>query len=185
MPPMKDCRYDLDEVHELNALFLAFLQARIRTGGDGLGLPRSAARLLETAPPELVEALASFPAALFRLELESARPPGVLDPAAAIAEPALLALQLGILQAARHLTKHRVYAARLYLRISGPALVQLARLTLAELTHLASTPGLVSCAYHECDWLWQGLLSETRPEARRELLLLGLQPQIGTAQAQA
>lgn len=176
MPRSNQTHHDLDEIHELNGLFLDFLRARAQAGRDCLGLRHEAIGLLKTAPPDLIEAITRFPAALFRLDLESARPRRVLDPAAAMADPALLAVQLGILQAARRLSRDRAYAARLYLRLSEPELERLAALTLGELGALASLPRVVSCAYAECDWLWSGLLSETRPEARRDLLLLGLQP---------
>ena len=93
MPRPNDTETDLEEVHQLNGLFLDFLRSRVRTGGDCLGLPVNAARLLGKVPPEHLEAIVAFPTALFRLDLDVLETPRVLDPAADLEDPAKFALQ--------------------------------------------------------------------------------------------
>jgi hypothetical protein len=47
---------------------------------------------------------------------------------------------------------------------------------LADLQQLARVPQLVLCAFAGRDWLWNELLTDARPEARRQLALIALQP---------
>ncbi len=178
MPRPNDTETDLEEVHQLNGLFLDFLRSRVRTGGDCLGLPVNAARLLGKVPPEHLDAIVAFPTALFRLDLDVLETPRVLDPAADLEDPAKFALQHGILHSARSLCRHRPYAARLFLGLGDKEIRRLRRMPLNELRELAALPGILRCAHCESVRLWEGLLSETRPESRRVLFLLGLQPKL-------
>jgi hypothetical protein len=49
---------------------------------------------------------------------------------------------------------------------------------LTLLQQLASAPGVLQCAFRERHWFWRGLLTATRPEVRRQLTLMALQPGI-------
>ena len=53
---------------------------------------------------------------------------------------------------------------------------RLASALLPDLQRLACTPGVLNCAFRERHWFWQGLFTATRPELRRQLTLMALQP---------
>ena len=69
-----------------------------------------------------------------------------------------------------------VYQPRLLLGLESRAIGELRSLQLTDLQHLALAPRLVLCAFPEREWLWVELLTEMRPEARRRLALIALQP---------
>jgi ABC-2 type transport system ATP-binding protein len=47
-----------------------------------------------------------------------------------------------------------------------------------EIVSWSRSDGLVRAAFDELGWLWRELLTEDRPEYRRRLLLIGLQPDL-------
>jgi hypothetical protein len=59
----------------------------------------------------------------------------------------------------------------------GLAQIALLRsLALPDLGRLAAAADVVHCAFTDQDWLWHGILTDTRPESRRQLALVALQP---------
>ena len=167
----------LQQVHELNRAFLALLQARARQARPSFGMPAAARALIAAASGPLLDGVACFPHALFHLELGSS--PRVAhadrDPDFDEAEHDLCLL---ILLAARHTSRLSAYQARLLFGLAGPAVERLCTAPLADLQRLASLPGVLACAFRERQWFWQGLLTATRPELRRQLTLMALQPGI-------
>jgi len=168
----------LEQLFELNRLFLISLRNELRHGDNSYGLPPGADRLVREAGAATLENLAKYPQALFELDLESLGHSGVNDPRVLRAEPLARALNLTLLVSAWNMSRRSGYAARLFLRLSTAEIHALRTTPLSDLPRLAQHEGLVSCAYREPAWLWCQLLTEARPEYRRRLLLLGLQPRV-------
>ncbi|HET8699259.1 MAG TPA: hypothetical protein VFO94_17370, partial [Gammaproteobacteria bacterium] len=115
---MTDRRQGLDQleqVQELNRLFLGFLRTAVRDGADALGLPDDARSPLLGAQQESLDLLAAFPRALFRLAFGER---GLVLPADPLQSPhdsARYSLSLTILLCAWTLSRQSVYQARLLL----------------------------------------------------------------------
>ena len=62
---------ELEEIQELNLLFLIYLRAAARAGGDCLGLPARSARTLRELSSTALEVVAEFPRSLFILDLNN------------------------------------------------------------------------------------------------------------------
>jgi hypothetical protein len=122
--------------------------------------------------------LAAFPRALFHFELAAAESSCVTAPELCAREPSSYVLNLTILHSAWSMSRHSPYAARLLLGLDEPELRALKASTLSDLQRLSMSHELVSCAFPESGRLWRKLLTETRPELRRQLLLIGLQPRV-------
>ena len=165
----------LQQVQELNRVFLGLLQSRVREQRACFGLPSAVLPPLRVASAELLDALARFPRALFRLELDSRTHAGPTQSGAAYDE-AEHDLCLSILLAMRHTSRHSAYQARLLLGLEASDIEMLRTLPLPNLQRVASTPGLLRCAFGEREWFWPALLTATRPEVRRQLTLMALQP---------
>jgi hypothetical protein len=172
----------LQQVQELNRVFLGLLQSRVREQRACFGLPSAVLPPLRVASADLLDALARFPRALFRLELDSGTP-GLTESGVAYDE-AEHDLCLSILLAMRHTSRHSAYQARLLLGLEAADIDMLRTLALPNLQRLASTPGLLQCAFGEREWFWPALLTATRPEVRRQLTLMALQPRGAPAWAQ-
>ena len=168
----------LPQVQELNRAFLALLQARVRQQGPCLGLPAPAEKILAAASPASIDAVAAFPRVLFQLRIgwRPARVEPVAAPDDAEHELCLLALH-----AARHASRQSAYQARLLFGLEAPDVQQLRSAPLAALQQLAAVPGMLQCAFPERRWFWDGLFTATRPELRRQLTLMALQPTIAFA----
>jgi hypothetical protein len=179
MSPSLSGNDHVEEIRALNRLFLDTLQTRARVGEECLGLGRAAVALLSKAPPACLELLAAFPRALFQLCLSPTRSLRVMDPDVRSAgQPSRQALQLTILHSAWSMSRHSPYAARLFLGLEEQDLRALRATTLSDLPRLSASGQLVTCAFTDSARLWQKLLTETRPESRRQLLLIGLQPRL-------
>jgi hypothetical protein len=161
----------LQQVHELNRAFLALAQIRAGEGNACFGLPPSLRRALASAAPSLLEGVACFPRALFRAELDAE-----LAQSSADFDEAEHDLCLSVLLAARHASRHSAYQARLLFGLGAADVERLRSAPLAEIQQLASRPGVLQCAFSERHWFWPGLLTATRPELRRQLTLMALQP---------
>lgn len=169
---------DLDQVFELNRLFLRLLRSRAAERRPCLGLEASVVRRVRGASDARLDALAELPRALFKLNLDAARVPRrVADPSGPRLDSATQSLQLTALLTAWNFSRRSTYAARLFLDLTAAEVVTLGRLPLSSLPPLATQEGLVTCAFARTSWLWRRLLSESRPEQRRRLLLVALQPQ--------
>ena len=166
----------LEPIHELNRSFLGFLQSRARVERDCLGLPASARPALRAADRTSLDQFAQFPRALFQL-----RCAGVVD-----AEQELAAagerdaryhdLALSMLWAARQTSRQSPYQAQFLLGLDVAQIELLRSLALPDLARLAAASDVVTCAFAEQEWLWMSLLTDTRPESRRQLVLIALQP---------
>jgi len=176
MPPNSAHVDGLAELFELNRLFLISLRSDLRNGDNSYALPAAAIRLVRRATSQTLEGLAGFPQALFDLDLGELQGLGVDDQSAPRLEPVARALNLTILISAWNMSRQSGYAARLFLRLSAGDIRALRTTPLSELPRLSMQDRLVVCAFREPEWLWAELLTEVRPEQRRRLLLLGLQP---------
>lgn len=166
-----------EQVHELNRVFLRYLQASVRDGADLLDLPDAARAALAAASQSALDSLAEFPRALFRLNFdERAAAAAPREPLKTRAESVRHTVNLTILLCAWSFSRQSVYQARLLLGLESRTIAELRSLQLTDLQHLALAPRLVLCAFPTRDWLWVDLLTETRPEARRRLALIALQP---------
>lgn len=164
----------IEEVRELNRLFLAFLRREPHLATDRFGLSPLAARLLTQASPDQIGRAASFPRALFRLRL----PPFPNDVMGLAARsPGERVLELVLLHSARNLSRMSGYAARLLLRLDDAAVNRLRAAEVDEIVTMSATANVVGAAFDDFDWILQELLTEARPEYWRRLLLLGFQPE--------
>ena len=168
----------LPQVQELNRSFLALLQARVRQQGPCLGLPAGAQPVLAAAAPSTIEAMASFPRVLFQLRIGWR--PLQTDPMITLDE-AEHELCLLALHAARHASRQSGYQARLLFGLEAAHVQQLGSAPLGALQQLAAVPGMLRCAFSERRWFWEGLFTATRPEVRRQLTLMALQPAVAFA----
>ena len=159
----------LQQVQELNRVFLGLLQARVRDQRPCFGLPLAVHPLLRVAGPERLDGIARFPGALFRLDLDRRSRAGLPDEAER-------ELCLSILLAMRHTSRLSGFQARLLLGLTPPEVETLSTLPLPNLQRLACAPGLLQCVLAERAWFWPVLLTATRPEVRRQLTLMALQP---------
>jgi len=165
----------LQQVQELNRAFLGLLQARLSGATPSFGLPAAAVPTVKEASAEAVEAVARFPQALFRLEIGRNGRRAYIEPNAH-SDEAEHDLVLSMLLAARHVSRQSLYQARLLFGLADSEIQVLSQLPLAEAQKLAATPETVQCAFRDRIWFWQGLFTATRPELRRQLTLMALQP---------
>ena len=165
----------LQQVQELNRAFLGLLRRRIQDGRPSFAVPSAVRPLLRHAADELIDAVALFPRALFRLSVVASerRERGDLT---AYHDEAEHELVLSMLLAARQASRQSVYQARLLFGLEAQDIASLGALPLVGLQGLAGTPGVLQCALRDRYWFWDGLLTATRPELRRQLTLMALQP---------
>jgi hypothetical protein len=165
------------QVHELNRAFLSLLQSRVLNGRSCLGWPPPAEVALASASATLLEVVAAFPRALFQLNVAARERPA--NGAAGVELDELEHdLCFSILFAARQTSRQSAYQARFLFGLEPGDLEQLAARPLAALQQLAWAPGVLQCAFRDRHWFWQQLLTATRPELRRQLALMALQPRI-------
>jgi hypothetical protein len=175
MPPTPPSLDQLQLIHELNRLFLTYLQIRARTDAECLGLPELARPILRRASSELLAAVAEFPRALFDLKLDE-HAAQVRDPLRSRNDAARHSLCLTILHCAWTLSRQSVYQARLLLALEPRAIQRLRAMQLGDFQDVAQERELVHCAFAGRDWLWGELLTDPRPEMRQQLALIALQP---------
>jgi hypothetical protein len=166
----------LEPVHELNRSFLGFLQSRARIERDCLGLPATVHPPLRAADGVLLDNVAQFPRALFQVRCDGVVGAGQEQAAVGERDARYHELALSILFAARQTSRQSPYQAQFLLGL-GVAQIELLRsLSLPDLARLAAASDVVHCAFTDQDWLWHGILTDTRPESRRQLALVALQP---------
>jgi hypothetical protein len=168
----------LDHVRELNRLFLDLLQYRVATQGEYEGFPGTARVALLDADRVLLDSVAEFPHALFRIRFEWPLRPAVSVLVAGASDARERELALSILLAARHTSRQSPYQARVSLGLEVAQIQSLRSMTLAEGQRLACVGDVVTCAFGETDRFWRNLLTDTRPESRRQLALVALQPRL-------
>lgn len=172
----------LAQVHELNRLFLRSLQWRDAPALSRCGFPAGAVSALHAADERQLDGLAEFPRALFDLTIEAP------DDAAAL--PMLRAgytaqqiIELTIVHGAWTIGIDSAYHARLFFGLPTRMVHTLRTTPLSSLPVLALASVVVTCAFPDAEWLWRELLTETRPEVRRRLILIALQPSMDGAAA--
>jgi hypothetical protein len=164
-------------VHELNRAFLGLLQTRVRETRGCFGLPLVGHAALLTAPAALLDGVACFPRALFQVDL-GRRPRSGCSEGDNGFDEAQRELCLSILFAARTTSRHSAFQARVLFDLDAADVERLGAASLADLQRLACEPCLLRCAFRERPWFWQGLLTAVRPELRRQLALMALQPRV-------
>ena len=169
----------LHQVRELNRAFLGLLQSRVQGRRSCLSLPASAHSAIAMAPSSLLEGVADFPCALFQVRLASPHWPACAE-AGADFDDAERHLSLSILFALRQTSRESPYQARLLFGLVPEDVERLRNSALADVQRLAGAPGVLQCAFGEWDWFWVQLLTATRPELRRQLTLMALQPSLST-----
>ena len=165
----------VDEIRQLNRLFLDLLRAE-PLAAVRFGLSARALRHLRQATDDQVERAAALPRALFRLRLPAAGCCQALVPSELAAGTGPQAFQLTLMLYAWNLSRQSGYAARLLLGLSDRDIRRLRTTAISELLGMAVADDVVGIAFDEFDWIWPELLTETRPERWRQLLLLGFQP---------
>jgi hypothetical protein len=128
----------------------------------------------------LLDGVAAFPRALFRLVHGAPTTLAGADDGADFDEPEHH-LCLSILFAARHTCRHSSYQARLLFGLEAADVERLQSSPLAQLQQRACAPGVLKCAFAEHYWFWHGIFTTTRPELRRQLTLMALQPSTAIA----
>jgi len=170
---------ELEEIRELNRLFLILLQERARQGAECLGLSTPLASQIRDAPPELINGLSAFPRALFVLNLECVVAAGTLvDESTDALSQTRHALSLTVLLTAWNMSRQRSFQARMFLGLSVREAGFLRTLPLSALHRVAPRPGLLGCAFPEAGKLWSMLLSHAGNGLPPALHLVGLQPRL-------
>ena len=168
----------LEQIHELNRLFLRSLRQRKSEALRSIGFPAGAMTALKAASPEQLDAIAEFPRALFDFVLDAQSPgapvaqPGALD--AMPITPRIV--DLTIAYCAWTTSRDSAYHARLFYGLGADVIHTLRMTPISKLPWLELTRARVLCAFRDAESLWRELLVETRPEARRQLVLVALQP---------
>ena len=166
----------LEPVHELNRSFLGFLQTRAQVERDCLGLPAIARQLLRAADGILLDHVAQFPRALFQVQCDGGVGAGLVAGSVGERDARYHELALSILWAARQTSRQSPYQAQFLFGLGLPQIELLRSLALPDLERLAAVSNIVRCAFTGQHWLWHGILTDTRPESRRQLALVALQP---------
>jgi hypothetical protein len=122
--------------------------------------------------------LAAFPRALFQVHVPHGRAARIADMQADDVDVSRYVLQVTILHSAWTLSRRNPYLAQLLLGLDGDDVRALRLLDLADLPAHCAARETVVCAFAQYAWLWEKLLTESRPEARRQLLLIALQPRV-------
>ena len=173
-PPDSD---ELEEIQELNLLFLIYLRASARDGGNCLGLPAASARTLRELSSTALEVMSAFPRSLFILDLDNLTATGMhLDLSPTVLDQSRQALTLTVLHSAWNMSRKRDFNARIFLRLSRTAIRRLRTITLSQLPLLAATPGLLGCAFPGALSLWATLINRTETKMPRALKLIALHP---------
>ena len=165
----------LQQVHELNRAFLGLLQSRLLQRRSCLGLPAPTHAAVASAGGSALEGTASLPRALFHVQLGPREWPACADTPADFDEEEH-ALCLSILLAARQTSRHSRYHARLLFGLEPTGVERLSASTLADMQRLAGAPGVLTCAFADRQWIWHQLVTVARPEQKRHLTLIALQP---------
>jgi hypothetical protein len=168
----------LEQVRELNRAFLALLQSRALTQRDCLGLPAGSRALLCAADAALLDNIARFPHALFQVRCDQPRAAATDLPATLERDASHHDLVLSVLWAVRHTSRQSPSQARLLFGLDTRELQFLRALGFPEVERLSSRPDVLGCAFAAQEWVWRRLLTDTRPESRRQLALIALQPRL-------
>jgi hypothetical protein len=176
---------EIDQVYELNRLFLHFLRDQARRAGNCLGLPQACVPRIAGATMAQLDAVANLPRALFVLELADAATGEAFSAGSTAAARARQSLQLTIVLSLWHVCRQSAFKARSIFGLSSDAIRCLRGFALSELPGIAASSRLVACGFADSGWLWSELLADCDPTQRERLRLIALQPRLGDAHAQA
>lgn len=176
MPPAHGELDDLEQIYELNRLFLSYLKDQADRGLDCLGLPSQAQGILKRCGEDELDGVAEFPRALFDLELCDGPSQTRFEPRDRTSGQAQQALQLTILVTIWNFCRRSAYCARAFFGLSADMVRELRETPLSDLPDFAVGNNLVTCAFTESSWLWDKLLTANDPDFRRQLILVALQP---------
>jgi len=172
----------VDEVRQLNRVFLSFLRARPRIAVERFGLTPAATELLRRSSLDALDRAASFPRALFGFRLPAPdAAAGVADKpgdrlAGMVEETDRCVLQLALLHSAWNLCRTSGYSARLLLRLGDEDVARLRAAEMSEVIGISRIDHVVHAAFDRLEAIWRELLTQSRPDQRRRLWLIGLQP---------
>ena len=172
------CMKELDQVHELNRLFLIYLRQEAKGGRDCLGLPKDAVTALANADTEIIDRTARFPRALFRVNIGELGARTVASSPSSVNMSARQALQLTVLLSVWNYSRQSSYLARAFFGLSLETVRRLRMLPLSDLPSLALGAGMLACSFSRADWIWPELLQHADDESRDQLALVALQPRI-------
>ena len=165
-----------ESIYELNRSFLCFLKSRALADRDCLGLPDRVRPVLRAADDAFLETVARVPRALFQLRCERAAQSSPDSAVARERDARYHDLAVSILWTARQTSRESPYQAQFLLGLDVSQIEWLRSLALTDLPRLAGAADIVRCAFPEREWLWRSLLTDTRPESRRHVALVALQP---------
>lgn len=167
---------DLEQVYELNRLFLFFLRDQARHARSCLGLPRACLPRIAAATSADIDAVAELPRALFLLELRDAATAEAWAPGHTAEARAIQSLQLTILLTLWHISRRSAFRARSFFGLSSETIRRLRGLALSELPAIAAGSRLVACGFSDSAWFWSELLAAADMTQRERLRLIALQP---------
>jgi hypothetical protein len=168
---------ELEELQELNLLFLIHLRNAAREAADCLGLPARHARRLRELPMSRLESIADFPRSLFILDLDNISAASERHVPDRL-ESSRRSLALTVLHSAWNMSRRRDFQARLFLRLPREALHRLRTTSLSELPLIATSPSLLHCRFAGADSMWRTLLTEDNFEMTRVLRMVALHPDV-------
>jgi hypothetical protein len=169
----------LEQICEMNRLFLSFLQDRARRRIDCLGLDEATCELLHAATETQLDRAATLPRALFSFDIDPLRAADAPFERDAGNLIAIYSLQSKLLLSARSLCRQNAHLAQTFLGLPARMLIRLRCLTLIELIALAETHCLVAAGFDGEPWIWRELLDAGRSSEKRSLRLIALQPRTG------
>jgi hypothetical protein len=168
----------LDEITELNRLFLEFLRGSPAPSARRFAVNARTHALLKAASGARLDQAAGFPRSLFCLRLPEA---GVCDEAGFLAPMQLSGervLKLYLLHGVRNLCRRSGYAARVTLGLDDRHVERLRKADAREIVLMSLADDLIRAAFVGADWIWESILTERGPASWRQLLLIGLQPNV-------
>jgi hypothetical protein len=168
----------VDEIRQANSLFLNFLRTRPGLATGHFGLSSRVSELLRRAEPEQVERAADFPRSLFRLTVPEPERVAPLNPRLVVHDDGRLVLQTALFQSAWNISRYSGYAARMLLRLDDRDVDRFRHAEMKDILQMSLSDHVLRAAFDDLDWIWKQLLTESRPECRQRLLLLGLQPDL-------
>ena len=167
---------ELDQVYELNRLFLHFLRDQAVRGRSCLGLPKACVPTLAATSAADIDSVAELPRALFALELGDSATAEAITPGNTPEARAMQSLQLTILLSLWHVCRRSAFRARSFFGLSNDAIRRLRGFALSELPAIAADSRLVACGFSESGWLWLELLATCDMTQRERLRLIAMQP---------
>ena len=164
-----------DEIRQANSLFLHFLRSRPALAVGQFGLSPRVTEILKQADLEHIDQAADFPRALFRIRVPA-------ECSAQDAQPVIekdgsrQILQATLFLSAWSICRMSGYAARMLLRLDDDEVHRLRHAQMKDILQMSLNDNVMHAAFDDLDWIWNQLLTESRPECRQQLVLLGLQP---------